>query len=177
MVVTNNPDYAQKAQYLTTQAKDDSVYYVHHEIGYNYRLNNIQAALGIAQLSRLPAFVRRKADNYETYRTQIEGIEGLHLAETPPYAENNYWMCALQIDQKAYGRSRDWLIKSFRNLGIEVRPMWHLNHQQKPYEKCQVYKIYKAYQLLETTLNIPSSVGLTKTEIAKVTGLLKTWKK
>ena len=177
MIVTNDSRRAEKAKYLTTQAKDDSVYYLHHEIGYNYRLNNIQAALGVAQLSRLNDFVRRKKDNYRMYQTQIKGIDGLYLTPTPPYADNNHWMCALQVDKKIYGRSRDQLIQSFRKEGVEVRPLWHLNHEQKPYQGCQSYKIEKAQELLKTTLNIPSSVGLTKSEIGKVTGLLKTWKR
>ena len=177
MVVTNNPVSAQRAKYLTTQAKDDGVYYLHHEIGYNYRLNNIQAAVGVAQLSRLNDFIRRKKANYEYYQTQINTIDGLHLAETPPYAQNNCWMCVLQVDKKIYGRGRDQLMQSFRKEGVEVRPLWHLNHWQKPYQGCQAYKIEKAYELLEKTLNIPSSVGLTKNEITKVTGLLKAWEK
>ncbi len=173
MMVTNDSRYARKAKYLTNQAKDDGIYYLHHEIGFNYRLSNIQAALGAAQLSCLNDFVQRKRANYQIYKTQIDQIDGLCLAETPLYAENNYWMYALQIDKNTYGRGRDQLLQLFHRKNIEVRPLWYLNHLQRPYQKCQAYKIEKAHNMLAMTLNVPCSLSLTKESINAVVGLLK----
>jgi dTDP-4-amino-4,6-dideoxygalactose transaminase len=148
------------------------LYYIHHAVGYNYRLNNLQAAMGTAQLEQLPRFIDVKRNNYLFYKKHIDAIEGLHVAEVPSYAENNYWMYALQLDAERYGRGRDQLIKSFHQEGIEVRPLWHLNHLQKPFSRSYAYKIEKAYKMLGITLNIPSSIGLSKAEMLKVIGFL-----
>jgi dTDP-4-amino-4,6-dideoxygalactose transaminase len=174
MIVTNNPHYAKKAKYLTTQAKDDELRYIHNEIGYNFRLTNIQAALGVAQLERLPEFLKIKKQNYDKYKAQIDNISGLHLAEVPKYAKNNYWMYALQIDKKEYRKDKDELLNYLFIHEVQCRPVWHLNHLQKPYKNCQSYKIEKAYELIEKTLNIPCSVNLKNTEIQKVLSLLST---
>jgi aminotransferase in exopolysaccharide biosynthesis len=173
MIITRNPEYAKKAYYLTTQAKDDEIYYIHNEVGYNFRLTNIQAALGVAQLERLSEFLVIKKKNFETYKTQIDNIPGLHLAETPAYADNNYWMYALQINRHIYNKNvTDLMIRLARN-NIQTRPVWHLNHRQKPYKGCQTYKIEKAPILAEKTLNIPSSVNLKSHEIQRVIDSLK----
>lgn len=168
MILTDNKDYAEKAKYLTTQAKDDKVHYIHNEIGYNYRLTNIQAALGIAQLEKLPEFIEIKKRNFSIYKEKINEIPGLHLAETPDYAENNHWMYSLQIDKDKYGKDREKLMQYLSDKGIQTRPVWYLNHLQKSYKDCQNYKIEKAIELWEKTLNIPCSVNLTNESINKV---------
>ncbi|MBU1065822.1 LegC family aminotransferase, partial [bacterium] len=103
MIVTNDEEYGRKARYLTTQAKDDEVRYIHHEVGYNYRLTNIQAALGVAQLEQLQKYITIKKTNYLLYKNQIDNIEGLSLAEVPQFANSNYWLYCLRIDQEEYG--------------------------------------------------------------------------
>jgi len=172
MILTNDQKLADKAQYLTTQAKDDEVRYIHNEIGYNFRLTNIQAALGVAQLEQLPEYIEIKKRNYRFYKKEIDKISGLHLAETPDYAENNYWMYALQIDKEIYGKDREELMKYLWDHKIQTRPVWYLNHLQKPYKNCQTYKIEKAVELLGKTLNIPCSVNLRYEDIKTVIGLL-----
>ena len=168
MIVTDSLQYAERARYLTTQAKDDEVRYVHNDIGYNYRLTNIQAAIGVAQMEQLPEFLRIKRENYLRYKEKIMKIEGLNLVKTPPYAHNNHWMYALSIDTQHYSRDRDTLMTHLHKQGIQTRPVWYLNHLQKPYKYCQNYRIEKAYQMLENTLNIPCSVSLQEKDIAYV---------
>jgi len=97
MIVTNDPKYAERAKYLTTQAKDDPIRYIHEDIGYNFRLTNIQAAMGVAQLERLSEYIEIKKKNYESYKKEIDAIPGLHLAGTPDYAESNYWFYCFGI--------------------------------------------------------------------------------
>jgi len=173
IILTDNEDYVVRAKYLTTQAKDDEVHYIHNEIGYNYRLTNIQAALGFAQLEQLPGYLKIKKKNYRSYKQEIDKIPGLHLAETPDYAENNYWMYSLQIDKEIYGKNIESLMQFLTENKIQSRPVWHLNHLQKPYKDCQNYKIEKAIELLEKTLNIPCSVNLYDKEIKKIIGILR----
>lgn len=172
MILTDNEEYAKRAKYLTTQAKDNKLRYIHNEIGYNYRLTNIQGALGVAQLEQLPNYLNIKKKNYEFYKKNIDQIPGLHLAEVPEYAENNYWMYALQIDKNIYKKDREELMSCLSGHKIQTRPVWYLNHLQKPYKDCQNYKIEKALELLEKTLNIPCSVNLTKHDIERILGVL-----
>ncbi|MGD8786764.1 MAG: LegC family aminotransferase [Phycisphaerales bacterium] len=173
MIVTNNHKYAQKARYLTTQAKDDASRYIHNEIGYNYRLTNIQAAIGVAQLEYLSEFIETKRNNYNSYKKAIENIPGLHLADMPSYAKNNCWMYALQLNEKEYGQSKETLIQRLTSDGIEVRPLWYLNHLQKPYKNCQTYNIDKAYCMYDKTIMLPCSVNCSKKQLDFVTNRLK----
>jgi aminotransferase in exopolysaccharide biosynthesis len=160
IILTDDKMLADKARYLTTQAKDDPVHYIHHEIGYNFRLTNIQAALGVAQLEQLPGFLKRKRHIFRQYQAALQGIEGLKIAKVPDYADNNQWMNLLQIDTAIYGEDKDVLMQRLEKEGIQTRPVWRLNHLQKPYRDCQNYKIEKAEKLVELSLCIPSSVNL-----------------
>jgi dTDP-4-amino-4,6-dideoxygalactose transaminase len=173
MIVTRNPAYAEKAKYLTTQAKDDDIRYVHNEVGYNFRLTNVQAAIGVAQLERLPQMLESKRANYAKYKGVINRITGLSIADAPAYARNNNWMYALQVDRNDYGKDREQLMKHLGALGIQTRPLWYLNHLQVPYRGCQRYRIEKAPRMLEMTLNIPCSTSLKQSELEYVTDKLR----
>lgn len=173
MILTNNEEYARKAKYLTTQAKDDAVRYIHHEVGYNYRLTNIQAALGVAQLEQLPQFLEIKQKNYDFYLQTLKDIKGLQLAPAPEYADNNHWLYALQINAQEYGKDKECVLELLTENNIQARPVWYLNHLQKPYRHCQSHRIEKAPKLFESTVNIPSSVSLTEEQIKVVTEVLK----
>jgi perosamine synthetase len=171
MLVTNNSKYAEKTRYLSTQAKDDAIRYIHNEIGYNFRMTNIQAAIGVAQLEQLSKYIKIKTQNYKKYKDGINKINGLKLAESPNYTKSNFWFYALQIDEK-YGKNREKLMKYLDVNNIQSRPVWHLNHLQKPYANCQKYKIEKAFTLLENTLNIPCSVNLQTNDIERIIEVL-----
>ena len=137
MILTDDEKLSDKARYLTTQAKDDPVRYIHHEIGYNFRLTNIQAALGVAQLEQLPDFLERKQEIHRQYADAIKNIAGLTLAEGPDYARNNNWLNLAQIDSEIFGEDRESLMKRLEENGIQSRPVWALNHLQQPYRECQ----------------------------------------
>jgi len=168
MILTNNFNLASKAKYLTKQAKDDNVKYVHNEIGYNYRLTNIQAALGVAQLEQIPIFLNQKKEIHKYYHESINNILGLSLSITPDYADNNHWLNLLQIDKKIYCNDRETLMERLKSNGIQTRPVWKLNHEQKPYKNCQHYKIERAKKLVENSLCLPSSSNLTNENQNKV---------
>ena len=161
MILTDDPELAEKAKYLTTQAKDDPVRYIHHEIGYNFRLTNIQAALGVAQLEQLPGFLDRKREIFSQYQTELENIDGLTLANVPDYACNNHWMNILQVNSEVYGEDLELLMQRLKESRIQTRPVWTLNHLQKPYRDCQNYRIERAIELVGKSLCLPSSTNLT----------------
>lgn len=167
MLVTNNSKLAQKARYLSTQAKDDAIRYVHNSVGYNYRLTNMQAALGVAQLEQLDRFVAIKQANYNLYKNKLAQIAGLKLMDQPSYAFNNSWFYALKVEA-GFKHTALELIPILEKNRIESRPVWKLNHTQKPFKHNQTWKIEKATQLAANTINIPCSTSLQKEEIAQV---------
>jgi len=168
MILTDDEALAEKAKYLTTQAKDDPIRYVHDEIGYNFRLTNIQAALGVAQLEQLPDILKRKKEIHHFYQKELEGIDGLSISKAPDYADNNHWMNLLQIDSNVYGEDREMLMKRLGENSIQSRPVWKLNHEQHPYRDCQHYKVENAHNLVENSLCLPSSSNLTNKNFNKV---------
>lgn len=173
MILTNNAKIATYALYLTTQAKDDPVRYVHNEIGYNYRLTNIQAAMGVAQLENIERKISTKKKNYELYRDLLADIAGLRLLDFPAGTRPNYWFYSLVIDKEKYGLSCEQLLKRLKRACIEVRRLWYLNHWQKPYRKNQAYRITRAIWFWKRVLNLPCSVGLKEPEIRKVVNTLR----
>jgi perosamine synthetase len=172
MILTDDESLSEKAKYLTTQAKDDPIRYVHDEIGYNFRLTNIQAALGVAQLEQLPAILKRKKEVYDFYQSTIEDIDGLSLSQVPNYADNNHWLNLLQIDNNVYNEDREVLMERLEKNGIQTRPVWKLNHDQKPYKDCQYCKIEKAKKLVKNSLCLPSSSNLSNENLNKIVSVL-----
>jgi aminotransferase in exopolysaccharide biosynthesis len=168
MLLTADDDAAARARYLSTQAKDDPVRYVHDEVGYNWRLTNVQAAIGVAQLEQLDRFVALRRSHHAAYAKQLAGVPGLAVAETPPYADNNCWLTAVRIDAALYGRDRERTMADLQGAGVESRPLWYPNHLQAPYRDCAAWKIERAVGLWEQTLNVPSSAGLSDAELAAV---------
>jgi perosamine synthetase len=173
MILLDDPTLAQRAKYLTTQAKDDEARFIHHEVGYNYRLTNIQAAIGVAQLEQLPEYLATKRRNYAEYEQRVGPIRGLRLAGVPPYARNNCWLYGLQIDAREYGEDREALMSRLAQSGIQSRTLWHLNHLQRPYQHCQTYRLERAPALWNRSLCLPSSVGLTQGQLDQVVAVLQ----
>ena len=171
MILTNQKDLADKARYITTQAKDDPVKYIHNEIGYNYRLTNIQAALGVAQLEQLSKFLSQKEKINKFYKEKVKKLDGYKIAPSPDYAKNNSWLNILRISEKK-SSSVEFLMNKFTKNGIETRPVWYLNHLQKPYKKYFDYLIDKAIHLHASSLCLPSSVNLNEQDCSRVISIL-----
>jgi len=172
MIVSNNEELLKKAKHLTTQAKSDELYYTHDEIGYNYRMTNLQAALGLAQLEQLEDFIKVKKENYETYKKGIKEITGLTLLDFKNSIRPNYWFYAIYVDSE-YALNRDKIIKYLATNKIQARPIWGLISDQKPYKGSQTYKIEKARQYLENIVNIPCSSNLSQEDVLTVINILK----
>ncbi len=172
MIITDNEKIADKARYLTTQAKDDPVRYIHNEIGYNFRLTNTQAAIGVAQFENLNNFLKRKSVVYNQYKNEINRIPGLEIADVPNYGNNNHWMIILKINDSVYGKNREETMQHLLKNGVQTRPAWAAINQQKPYRKYQTYNIDKAYKLIDSSLCLPSSTNLSETDQQKVISLL-----
>ncbi|HHT63094.1 MAG TPA: LegC family aminotransferase [Clostridia bacterium] len=164
MIVSNNERLLEKAKHLTTQAKTDEIFYIHDEVGFNYRMTNLQAALGLAQLEQLEDFIKIKQENYKLYKEHINRIPGLSLLEFRSGIRSNYWFYSLKYDNE-YRLTRDEIIKHLLAKGIQTRPIWGLICEQKPYQNNQTYRIEKAKYYLEHIVNIPCSTNLTRDDV------------
>lgn len=167
-VTANNSEIVNHLRYLSTQAKNDPHYYIHDEIGYNYRMTNLQAALGVAQMEELPVFIKRKQHNYELYKREFEGF---NLAELMPFragTSSNRWFYSLKINKALVKTTLHEIIDALEKEGIQTRAIWGLINEQKPYCKDKTYKLEKAYYYADRVLNIPSSTQITELEIKYV---------
>ena len=172
-VTANDPKVVDHLRFLSTQAKTDPHYYIHDEIGYNYRMTNLQAALGVAQFEELPEFIRRKQHNYELYK---EAFTDFELAELMPFREgtsSNKWFYSLNIDRNRITVSMKEIITALQEKGIETRAIWGLINEQKPYEGEKTYRLEKAPYYASRILNIPSSTQITEDDIVYVVAEVK----
>lgn len=172
-VTSNNPKTVDHLRFLSTQAKTDPHYYIHDEIGYNYRMTNLQAALGVAQMEELPEFIRRKQANYEKYKKLFEGFELGKLMPFRTGTESNKWFYSICIDRDKIKNSMREIIVALHDKGMETRAIWGLINEQKPYEGEVTYKLEKAPYYAERILNIPSSTQITEEEIVYVADRVK----
>ena len=177
MVVGDNEELVEKVRFLSSQAKKDTLYFIHDEIGYNYRMLNLQAALGTSQIDQLESFIETKIKNYKIYKEELEKIEGLEILPFVEGIRANHWFYSLKIDKEKYGIGRDELLQKLVDAGIQTRPIWGLIHQQKPYSTCQSYEIEKALYYYDRILNLPCSSNLTEKEVYQVIEKIKEFKK
>lgn len=160
-------------RFLSTQAKTDPYYYIHNEVGYNYRMTNVQAALGVAQLEELPGFIMRKNDNYELYKSEFEGFEYAKLMTFRSNTFSNKWFYSLIINREYIKNDMREIIASLDKKGIQVRPIWGLISNQLPYKEYESYKLEKASYYAERVLNIPCSTQIKNEEIKNVSFEIK----
>lgn len=171
MIVSDNQEYMKRARHLTTQAKSDELYYTHDEIGYNYRMTNLQAALGLAQLESLEQFIQIKTRNFRRYKERIDKLRGISLLAFRDCIRSNHWFYALYCD--GCGLNRDDMIQYLADHRIQSRPIWGLIHEQTPYLNSRAYQIEKARQYWLHVVNIPCSTNLTEEEISIVMDVIE----
>ncbi len=169
MILTRNQAWAARARYLTTQAKDDPVEYVHHEVGYNYRLTNLQAALGCAQLEQLEGFVERRRSLRARYAAGLADVAGLRVWGEAPDVRSNFWLSTMEIDPEAFGRDSRSLLAFLTGERIQSRPLWNPNHLNRPYRSApRAGSLAVSEHLHARCLNLPSSVSLTDEQQERV---------
>jgi len=168
MIVTNNKKWAEKARYLTTQAKDNSLEFIHNEVGYNYRLTNIQAAMGVAQLEQINEFINKKISIATTYTKALSNIPGITTMSQAPWAKSVYWMNTILIDPDRYYLSSRELLAKLQKNNIQTRPLWQPMHLS-PTNKDIIYSNFSVADLLyKNALSIPCSVGLSEADQFRV---------
>ncbi len=159
-ILTNDPELARRAKHLTTTAKVPHRWdYLHDEIGYNYRLPNLNAALGCAQLEQLSVFLAAKRRIFERYRAAFSGVPQARIVAEPEGSCSNYWLQTLLLDESAADQ-RDAVLAATNEAGLMTRPTWTLMHRLAPYRACPKMELPVAESLEQRLINLPSSVHL-----------------
>ena len=172
MVVAKGSAKAEHMRYLSTQAKDDPLFYVHNEIGYNYRMTNVQAAIGVAQMEELPGFIERKNANYDRYAELLLDWKQGVLGEFREGIRSNKWFYSLILKDDMQ-KDVEEIIHELSGRQIQTRAIWGLIHEQKPYRECIAYKIEKANYYKNQVINIPCSTNLSEEDIEYVVSTIK----
>lgn len=162
MVLTDREDWASRVRSLTAQAKSDSEEGVHDEIGYNYRLTNIQAALGCAQMERLDHHVAAKRRIAAAYGQALEPLSWITPMREAEWAFSIFWMYTVLIEQDRVD-SRE-VLRRLRDAKIEARPLWQPLHRSRAHQDCQSYRCESAEQLNQKAISLPCSVGLSESD-------------
>ena len=174
MIVTHEADLARRAKHLTTQARLPGPEYIHDDIGYNYRLTNLQAALGLAQLEQLPHFLEHKRRIAARYDEAFRGLERTIRPKLVPWGASSHWMYSMLIDPVKFGYNRPEVLKYLEEHSIQARPLW------KPIHTLPMYKPYPraggevAERLFAQGLSLPCSVGLSDEEQSDVIESVRT---
>ena len=173
MIVTNNEGWAQKAKYLTTQAKDDPLEYVHGEIGYNYRLTNLPAALGCAQMEQLPEYIAAKRRIASRYTQSLEAIAGITPMREASWAFSTFWLFTVLVDRGAFGMDSRALLRSLDRAKVQTRPLWQPLHRSKAFADCGTFDCPVADKLNREALSLPCSVGISNEDLEAVIDAVK----
>jgi perosamine synthetase len=174
MLVTSNEEWARKAKYLTTQAKDDPTEYVHSEIGYNYRLTNLLAAMGCAQLEQLEAFISAKQRIASRYAEGLQGLPGISLMKEASWASSSWWLYTVLVDDAVFGKDSRQLMRSLNSKGIQTRPLWQPIHLSGAHRGRSTTKMPIAEKLYQQALSLPCSAGLGEKEQSRVIEAVRT---
>jgi len=174
MIVTGDQKMADRAKYLTNQAKDEGEEYIHNEIGYNYRLTNIQAAMGVAQMEMIDDFIEKKRAIAGKYQAGLGNDSRIVTMPRAEWADPSYWLYTVILESGTDIKSRKSVLRALNESGVGARPLWHTLHDLKPFESCQSYRIEHSIDLYHRGISLPSSVGLNESEQAKTIATVKT---
>tara|TARA_B100000676_G_scaffold251660_1_gene256740 strand:- start:659 stop:1843 length:1185 start_codon:yes stop_codon:yes gene_type:complete len=159
-ILTNDKELAVRAKYLSTTAKVPHDWdFVHDSIGYNYRLPNINAALGCAQLEQLDGFLKSKRKLFDSYKSAFASVQSINLVEEPTDCKSNYWLQTLMLNESVVDQKKA-IFTVTRDAGLMTRPVWTPLHQLIPYRECLRMPLPVAESLARRLINVPSSAQL-----------------
>lgn len=175
MIVTNNKELAEKARRLKDQAFSPAKRFLHTNIGFNYRMTNLQAAIGLAQLEIIDDLIQRRINNAHLYNSLLDNVEGVTLPVQEKWVKNVYWMYSIMIEKK-FGISRDDLAVKLKQKGVDTRAFFIPMHQQPAFLNLGLFKGERypnSEAISEKGMYLPSGSGLTKDHIESVCSTLK----
>lgn len=164
-LVSNHPEWAARAKHLSTQAKTDLLQFRHDEVGYNYRMTNIDACLGLAQMELLEGFIDHKTVRYEQYKAALDGVKGFSMLPFRAGTRSNHWFYSLLLPDRL---ERDDVIARLQARGIQTRPVWSLINEQCDYGCNETHAMGIARDYRRRIVNIPCSTNLTEAQCDRV---------
>jgi perosamine synthetase len=167
-IVTDDVELAERALYLTTQAKDDPLEYVHRTIGFNYRMPSLNAALGRGQLERIEDRLAWKRRIAGVYAEGLAGVDGVSPMPQAAWAEPAWWLYTIRVDPGRYGHDSRALMHHLAGIGIMSRPIFEPMHRSRAHEGCQAVGGAVADRIVAEALSLPSSVGLPESDQERV---------
>jgi dTDP-4-amino-4,6-dideoxygalactose transaminase len=167
-LVSNDEALVERARHLASQARQPVAHYEHEEVGYNYRLSNLLAALGRAQLGRLDTLIERRREINQTYRQALEAIDGISFLSEAPGCRSTCWLTCLLLDETRLGVGPDQVRAHLEAQNIEARPVWKPMHMQPVYRGCRVVGGAVAEDLFRRGLCLPSGSALDNEEQQRV---------
>jgi perosamine synthetase len=173
MVLTNRPEWAQRARHLSTQAKSHPVEYAHDDVGYNYRLTNVLAAIGVAQLEQLDDRVAARRSVAEGYSAALAGQRGVAVPAEAPWAFSTYWLYTVRVDADVYGMDSRALLRKLASAGIQARPLWEPLHRSVAHKQSYACPAPAAEAWYREALSLPSSASLTAEQQGRVIDVIR----
>jgi len=164
MLVTDRRDVAERARHLSTQARQPAPHYEHEDIGFNYRMSNLLAAVGRGQLAGLDRKIEQRREINRVYRAALSGAAGVTFMPSAQYGRGNAWLTVLTIDPRAFGVDREAIRLHLESLNVESRPLWKPMHLQPVFRDCQFSGGEVAEDLFRDGLCLPSGSSLTVEE-------------
>lgn len=173
MLVSEDEKFIKQARFLATQARDPAAHYQHSEIGYNYRLSNVLAAIGRGQLRVLQDRVAARRRNNSVYRESLGGLPGVEFMPEAHYGRSTNWLSCITIDPKAFGATREDVRLALEAVNIEARPVWKPLHLQPVFAGCRTRGGQVAQNIFEGGLCLPSGSNLTDEDLERVVGIVQ----
>ena len=168
MLVSDDAKWTDRARHLATQARMPAAHYEHQEIGYNYRLSNLLAAVGRAQLETLDERISDRLAIRSQYRAALESQPGIEFIPEAKYGTTNAWLTCVLVDEQAFGASRDAVIQALAEANIEARPVWKPMHLQPVFDNTHHFGGAVAASLFEHGLCLPSGSDLSEAQVSRI---------
>jgi len=175
MLVSNDEKFVEQARFLSSQAREPEIHYEHKELGYNYRMSNLLAAVGRGQLQSLDNYVSKRRDIYKKYYDALSPVAGIEFMQEAEYGKSNRWLTTLTVDEKVTGISRTQIIDALEKENIESRPVWKPMHMQPLYEKYEYVKSDArdvSAELFENGLCLPSGYSLSEEDQSRIIDII-----
>jgi len=173
-LISEDEDYIKKSRFLATQARDAAPHYQHSEVGYNYRMSNVCAAIGRGQMEVLDEHVRLRRNNFETYKQFFSNVEGISVLEEPNGSFSNRWLSTILVDPaKTNGVTREDIRLALEKDNVESRPLWKPMHLQPVFEGAPYYGSGVSEELFDNGLCLPSGSNLTREDLERVLNGIK----
>jgi len=174
-MVSNNEDVVKKARFLATQAREPEIHYEHKELGYNYRMSNLLAAVGRGQLQVLDERVQTKRKIFQRYFDALVEIDGIEFMPEASYGKTNRWLTTLTVDPQKIGITRNQIITALEKENIEARPVWKPMHLQPLYKDCDYITADEedvSANLFKNGLCLPSGSNLSETDQDRIIDII-----